>query len=352
MKETEVIIIGQGLSGTWLSWWLSRAGISFLVIDKPERGGASLKSAGLINPVTGRRWVKTWRIEELMPFAESAYQQMGETLNEKLISNTSVIDLFPSVQMKQAFQKSREEDPQYLIQSKDPNAYNRWFSYDLGWGAIRPCLLTDVELLLGKWRYELKKTDRLREEIFDPQYLKFQSGGVEYTDTRSRYIVFCDGTGSAGSSWFGRLPFAPNKGEGLLVEIPDLPPGEVYKKGMSLVPFRKNIFWLGSSYEWSFDDSQPTEQFRKGVELWLQKTLKIPFKVLDHFAAVRPATLERRPFVGFHPHYPSVGILNGMGTKGCSLAPFFAAQLADEIAGKGKVDAEVSVSRFERILKP
>src|SRR4029078_9025111 len=117
MKETEVIIIGQGLSGTWLSWWLSRAGISFLVIDKPERGGASLKSAGLINPVTGRRWVKTWRIEELMPFAESAYQQMGETLNEKLISNTSVIDLFPSVQMKQAFQKSREEDPQYLIQS-------------------------------------------------------------------------------------------------------------------------------------------------------------------------------------------------------------------------------------------
>src|SRR6478752_1048216 len=119
MKETEVIIVGQGLSGTWLSWWLGRAGISFLVIDKPERGGASLKSAGLINPVTGRRLVKTWRIDELMPFAENAYGQMGEKLDVKLVRSTSVVDLFPSVQMMQAFQKSQEEDPQYLIPGSD-----------------------------------------------------------------------------------------------------------------------------------------------------------------------------------------------------------------------------------------
>ena len=40
MEETEVLIIGQGLSGSWLGYWLHQAGISFRVIDQPdsERG--------------------------------------------------------------------------------------------------------------------------------------------------------------------------------------------------------------------------------------------------------------------------------------------------------------------------
>ena len=62
-----------------------------------------------------------------------------------------------------------------------------------------------------------------------------------------------------------------NKGEGLLVEIKGLPANLVFKKGMSLVPYRENIYWLGSSYEWSFTDNQPTEKFRQQAESWLQQ---------------------------------------------------------------------------------
>jgi hypothetical protein len=64
----------------------------------------------------------------------------------------------------------------------------------------------------------------------------------------------------------------------------------------------------------------------------------------------RPATIERRPFVGFHPKHSSVGILNGMGTKGCSLAPYFAKQLADNIITKKAILPEADVSRFKKIL--
>jgi len=94
----------------------------------------------------------------------------------------------------------------------------------------------------------------------------------------------------------------------------------------------------------------PTEKFYKGATELLNVWLKKPYKVLAHKASVRPATLERRPFVGCHPVYSNVGILNGMGTKGSSLAPFFAHQLAQHIIYNFPVAPEADVHRFSRIL--
>src|SRR5664279_1432682 len=136
MEETEVLIIGQGLAGTWLSYWLHQAGISFRVIDKPNPDGASLRAAGLINPVTGRRMVTTWMIDELLPFARSAYREIGSLLDQKIISDVSVIDFFPSVQMLQAFQKRFDEDPGWLSPADDREKYSSWLRYELGWGEI------------------------------------------------------------------------------------------------------------------------------------------------------------------------------------------------------------------------
>jgi 2-polyprenyl-6-methoxyphenol hydroxylase-like FAD-dependent oxidoreductase len=74
MKTADVIIVGQGLTGTWLSWWLNKAGLSFKIIDQTNKDSSSMRAAGLINPVTGRRLVNTWMIDELMPFALNAYK--------------------------------------------------------------------------------------------------------------------------------------------------------------------------------------------------------------------------------------------------------------------------------------
>jgi len=60
--------------------------------------------------------------------------------------------------------------------------------------------------------------------------------------------------------------------------------------------------------------------------------------------------LERRPFVGLHPANPKVGILNGMGTKGCSLAPYFAKQLAEQLIFDKPISAEANINRFTKIL--
>jgi glycine/D-amino acid oxidase-like deaminating enzyme len=350
MEETEVLVVGQGLAGTWLSWWLYQAGIPFKVIDQQQPDSASRRAAGLINPVTGRRMVTTWMIDELIPFTLQAYSSIGRFLNESFISETAVIDFFPSVQMLQSFQKRHEEDNTYLIPGDEREKYAEWFRYEFGWGAIRPCLLVAVEKLLSRWRQWLKQNGYLNEEAFNPTLFSKPGKSITYSDMHASHIVFCDGASGANNPYFEKLPFALNKGEGMLVEINRLPENLVFKKGMILVPYKENILWLGSSYEWSFKDDRPSESFRMQAEIWLKNFVKTKYNILEHFAAVRPATLERRPFVGFHPTYPSIGILNGMGTKGCSLAPYFGKQLVEKINGIGNIDPAADISRFEKIL--
>jgi glycine/D-amino acid oxidase-like deaminating enzyme len=347
----EVLIIGQGLAGTWLSWWLYQAGIPFKIIDQSNGKSASLRAAGLVNPVTGRRMVTTWMIDELMPFASDAYREIGKFLDHSFIKEISLIDFFPSVQMLQAFQKRFKDDPAYLFPGEDREKYSEWFHYDLGWGVIEPCLLVNVENLLISWGIWLKNEGLLIESGFELSKLKLLETGIAYSGIQSRYLIFCDGKSSSRNPYFDKLPFALNKGEGMLVEIKGLPGNKVFKKGMSLVPFRENIYWLGSSYEWSFENDQPSAHFRKAAEGWLNHNLKLPYTILEHFAAIRPATLERRPFVGFHPLYPQIGILNGMGTKGCSLAPYFARELVNKLTGMAGINPLADISRFEKIMR-
>src|ERR1700748_2767938 len=111
---TDVLIVGQGICGTFLSLELERAGLSYVVIDEERPFTASRVAAGLINPVTGRRIVKTWMIDELLPFALQAYGQMGTALGVPLVRPAKVLDFFPTVQMRLAFLERYGDDPQYL----------------------------------------------------------------------------------------------------------------------------------------------------------------------------------------------------------------------------------------------
>src|SRR5258706_15161710 len=109
--NVNILIIGQGICGTLLSWYLEKAGLSFLVIDESKPFTASKVAAGIINPVTGRRMVRTWMIDELLPFVWKEYESIQNEMNAQFISEKPIIDFFPSPQMLLAFQKRYEEDP-------------------------------------------------------------------------------------------------------------------------------------------------------------------------------------------------------------------------------------------------
>ncbi len=293
--------------------------------------------------------VTVWMAEEVIPFAWDAYQEIGTALSTPAIHHKNILDFFPNPFMRESFLQRIEEGNQYIHTYPEQNHFNTFLNYEFGCGEIRPVYIANMESLLPAWRKELKSKQLLVEDDFDINELKVLVDKIQYKDITAQKIIFCDGAGSFESQFFKQLPFAPNKGEALIVEIPDLPDQHVYKKSMLLVPMNeKDIFWVGSNYLWDFDDADPTEAFRKSTEQVLKEWLKIPFKILEHRSGVRPATLERRPFVGMHPHFPNIGILNGMGTKGCSLAPFFAKQLAAHLCSDGIITPEADVARFKK----
>ena len=348
--NADVLIIGQGLCGTFLHWYLSKEGLKCVVADPGDRNGASQVAAGIINPVTGRRIVQTWMIDELMPFAYNAYKKLEQELNAELIAQTSIVDFFPSAQMRQAFLERVADKAAYLSLPPDENIFREHFHYDLGCGIVSPAYLVQPAVLLNAYRQKLKQSGELLEEPIDEELVKSTNSHWLYKHLLTRFVLFCDGIQSYQSNFFKNLPFAPNKGEVLYIEAEGLPDKHVFKKGMNLVPVQKNIFWVGSSYEWEFENDQPSAAFLNRTVNLLSNWLKTPFKIIDHRAAVRPATIERRPFAGMHPDHPTLGILNGMGTKGCTLAPYFASQLCRHITKGDAILPEAEIHRYRNLM--
>src|ERR1043166_3713658 len=119
--QVDFIIVGQGLSGTWLSWYLTKENASFIVIDNNERTTPSKVSAGIINPVTGRRMVRVWLAEQVLSFAHEAYSELGNFLAIKAISQKNLIDFFPNAHQRQVFLERIEEGDRYLATNPDQN---------------------------------------------------------------------------------------------------------------------------------------------------------------------------------------------------------------------------------------
>jgi glycine/D-amino acid oxidase-like deaminating enzyme len=348
--KVDYIIVGQGLCGTWLSWYLQQAGKKILVVDEDQPVTASKVASGIINPVTGRRIVRTWRIEELLPFATKAYQDFGQHLNAPLLSQTSILDFHPSHQMREAFEKRLPEEPEYLHKVANADDWMAAFNYHFDVGEIAPCLLVDINMMLHRWRVELKLDNALLDEKFSWDDCKVYDDHVVYKKHTASKIFCCEGVAGFDNPYFKNLPYSHMKGEVIIASISGLPTSHIYKHGFTIVPWKDDLFWIGSSYEWKFDDVLPTALFKERVESFLKYFVKLPYQIVDHLAADRPANMERRPFVGLHPRHSSVGILNGMGTKGCSLAPFFAKQLSEHVTNGSEVYADADVRRFEKIL--
>jgi glycine/D-amino acid oxidase-like deaminating enzyme len=252
--------------------------------------------------------------------------------------------------MQESFEYRYEHDNVYL-QKNTGSDFEAFMHTPFGTGQINQTVWIDLNLMMRGWRQQLINNAQFIDAKFDIADLQINHEGVTWNGKDAKRIIFCDGIGSMENPYFKILPFAPNKGEALIVEINDLPNQAIYKHNLSIVPWKDQLFWVGSNYEWEYSDAAPSSAFRTKMEDALTQLLKIPFTVVDHIAGIRPANQERRPFVGLHPSYPAIGICNGMGTKGCSLAPYFAHQLIEHCENGTPIHAEASLERFEQILK-
>ena len=82
----------------------------------------------------------------------------------------------------------------------------------------------------------------------------------------------------------------------------------------------------------------------------IQEIISCDFKIVEHFAGIRPTVKDRRPLLGTHPKYNSIHILNGLGTRGVMLAPAMAMQLYHHIESNKTLDKTIDISRYASLL--
>jgi len=349
VEDKDFILVGQGLAGTLLAHFLKAAGQRILVIDQPNGNAASQIAAGIINPVTGRRFVKSWMIETLLPFAKSTYQSIESQLNIRIYHEKNILRALANPKEENDW-LARATEPDYmpyLAEKADPENYVHYLQVPYAFGETKGSAQVDLPGLIAAYRVELKANGEFLEEVFDYQGISFQEVGVTYKSYKAKGIVFCEGYGMKTNPFFSDQPMRGDKGQVLEIQIPGADFEKMFKDQVFIVPMAGGQYWIGATYEPRFDNEQPTEAGKDFLQNHLSACLKLPFEVMAHKAAVRPTVKDRRPLLGTHPEFAHLHLFNGLGTKGTSLGPYWAQHMADYLLGKLEIDSQVDIKRFQ-----
>lgn len=349
MEKVDYIIVGQGLSGTLLAHFLIQEGKSVYLIDPGQEGTATKVAAGIINPITGRRYVKSWRVDELIPFAKQTYQSLESYLNISIYHPHTIIrTLFNAREENDWMLRTADTGyAAYMLDQADLGNYAFNTEEAFSYGEVQHAAQVDIGLLAERYRSVFKENDQLAEEKVDYQNIVIEDEKVKYGHIEAGQLIFCEGAQAVSNPFFNYLPFGGAKGEVLIVKIKETHFEKILKHRVFIVPLSDDTYWIGSTYNWKFENRQPTQQGREYLQDRLKDILKVPFEIVDHKAAIRPTVKDRRPFLGRHPEFPQLFIFNGLGTKGASLGPYWARHMADHLTFQKPLDREVDIRRFD-----
>lgn len=286
--------------------------------------------------------------DTLLPFAESTYWEIEKRFDCSLFHPFPIMELLSTAkEYNDWMARSADSELASYIENIDNGAnYAAYLQPFFKTITVKKSSWINIGLLLSTFRTYLESEKNLDEEKFDTSLLKLADDHVEYKNLMGSKIIFCEGTEAMHNPYWKHLPFIPAKGEVLTIKA-NMTLEHILNRKIYILPAGKDLFKAGSTYTWNFENEFPTNEAKEFLTAQLRSILKIPFEIVDHQAAIRPTVKNRRPFLGLHPVYSQIGILNGLGTKGCLLAPYFASRLADLLSGENDLPAEVDIAQYK-----
>ena len=346
--EVDYLIVGQGLAGSVMALTLLKKGYNIRVIDdQNDQSSSSMVAAGIFNPVTGKEMKKTWMADALFPKLHSFYQEQERLLGARFFYPMEMYRPFLSVQEQNDWiAKSAQPGYDQYIRSISPTSRHGAFVYDeFGGIGLRKSGYLDVKGFLKSTTAYLEQHQMFENGVFDESTLTVQTEGILYRDIAAGKVIYCNGREAMNSKYFDWLPFRPVKGEILLAEFAR-PLDRIYNRGVFIVPNPDGLSRVGATYDWRNLDTEPGEAGRKELLEKLNKLTPMTFGIKGQIAGVRPATKDRKPFIGVHPLHKPLCIFNGLGTKGVSLAPYFAENFIEFLERKVELAPEVNIFRY------
>ncbi|PVY37222.1 NAD(P)/FAD-dependent oxidoreductase [Pontibacter virosus] len=345
----DYIVVGHGIAGATLAYTLRKQGQQVLVIDEPKNNSASRVAAGLVNPVAGKRFAKSWLVDTLLPYADSFYDELEDRYKQQLFVHKPIYKVFSTIEEQNNWMaKSAEGNwSEYIgatyTQStdQDPSIQDEYGGIMIRKGGYLRIAET-LDLLLQ----DLQQANALLPERFEINQLQLTEEGIAYKNITARHLVFCEGWQAVQNPYFSWLPLQPTKGEVLEVQTQDFNPECIYNKAVYVVPVGEGHFKIGATYNWRQPDELPTPEGREELSERFEQITTQTYQVSRHWAGIRPAVRDRRPLMGRHPKHAQLSVFNGMGSKGVLMAPYLADVFAKALIGGGEILPDVHISRY------
>ena len=347
--EIDFLIIGQGLAGSAMGYLLQKEGYRVLLFDTPDQNQSSRIAAGLYNPVTGRKMVKTWMGEVIFPQIEPFYRELEGQTGKRFLNSEKIYRPFLSIEEQNEWMgHSSDPEIQRFVEAIFTESQYKELKDPFGGVLLRMAGWLNINKLLEGMAAFFG--DNLVLEPFDENLLEKTVSGWNYQDIQAKNLIYCNGLGALRSRFFSFLPFAPVKGEILEVQQ-EFFPDYIVNRGVFRVPLENGAFRVGSTYTWHDLDQGPTDSAKKELLEKLNELVKVEVsEVISHKYGIRPATKDRKPFLGKHPTDQSVYIFNGFGAKGVSLVPYFSLMMRDFILHSKPLLKEVDISRYFKYI--
>ena len=373
-ESPDVVVIGAGVVGCSVAWYLAREGVSVTLLEREAIGsGASAHATGFLS-LLGAEFSPGASFE----MARASYSEFHQIVPE-LESDTGMNLLY---QRRPSLRLALDDEEAELIKSlmvwQQPHVTMRWI--DAGEvRAIEPRLSHSIigavyedesaqldsyrlNLALGRGA-ELKGASILYREVTGLVTSGTTISGVRTAtgDMHCGAVVVAAGTWSrAFTPWLGfPVPVRPMKGERLLLNYPGEPlpvlisspkRGHMISRtdGFTSVGStggrdydQKELFW-GEEF-----DRQPTETAR--LELLRRAIDVFPdlerAELVQQLAGSRPLSPDSKPIIGPVPGWEGVLLATGHTTKGIHLGPITGRIIADYIC-RGSTQAISDMAEF------
>ena len=129
---SQITIVGGGLAGCSLGWYLKNKGYDFKIIDPCEEVTSTLIAAGIINPITGPSLTKSPRLEELWSIAKDFYHSIEKEAGVKMFRLTQVVRLFDSDRQIERWHRRLLDSEYSALVTEEPLGLSDSFNSEYG----------------------------------------------------------------------------------------------------------------------------------------------------------------------------------------------------------------------------
>jgi glycine/D-amino acid oxidase-like deaminating enzyme len=344
--QVDYIIVGLGLAGLAFTKELTENNKSFIVFEDNSQN-SSLVAGGIYNPVILKRFTPVWNAADQLKIAMPFYKEMEKKFEKKYHYHLDIYRIFKSIEEQNNWFEACDKPllSRYMMPKLITEKF-KGIKANYGFGKLTNTGRIDTKNLLKDYRIYLSGKMLIKNESFNYSSLGIADNGINYNGINAMKVVFCEGFGLKKNPFFNYLPMQEAKGELLTIYAPILDINFLLKAGLFVLPLGNNLFTVGATFNWKDKSKLPSEEGKQELIAKLESFISAPYQIVDHTAGIRPTTIDRRPFVGKHPVYHNMAVLNGLGTRGVMIAPVMAKALYNHLEKDVSLPEEISIYRF------